>query len=220
MLSFYKKIKLLAPTTLATLCAATFSMQAQAQSTVTPANGFYGAVDGGLTLLESIKSKPSSILGEGKLEHNAGFNFGGAIGYKLDNYRLEGEFRYLRNKVKDTGKDGVPSLHTNNFAYLANAYYDFDQLSFENFRPYAGVGIGYARVTQSLRERGPEGSGKVAIQYDTFAYQVSPGIAYDINSNLSTSIAYKYLGTTKLNSDLSSYQSHSVNLGITYRVGV
>jgi len=210
----HKKFKIPAFTSLGTLCATVVPLLALAD--VTPVNGFYGAVDGGVTFLQKFND-----IDKQAIKHKTGFNAGSAIGYKLDDFRLEAEFRYLRNKVKDiedagTG-DGI-KVHSNNYAYMANGYYDFNELNFQNFHPVIGAGVGYSRVTLSSKGGGESGSGSFG--FNALAYQVMPGIAYDVNDQISANLSYRYLGTTKLKEIDTTYQSHSINLGLTYRFGV
>lgn len=248
MTSQYKKLKFLAPATLTALCAAMLPLSASAaaypdseqgaddthraseqtpatendysysyeptsaskynysygQDGVTRADGFYLTANGGVTFLHKmgVEGLP------GKFKNEVGFNVGAAIGQKIQNVRTEAEFRFLRNKVRSI------DAHVQNYAYMGNVYYDFDEFNVANLVPYIGAGLGYSRVTQTAKV----GNSKVSDGFNTFAYQVMPGIQYNINEVVSTNISYRYLGTTKAGNTGSSYQSHSLNLGLSSHI--
>ena len=209
----YKKSKIPSFTSMSALCATVMPLLAFAD--VAPVDGFYGSVDGGVTFLQKFND-----IDKQAIKHKTGFNAGGAFGYKLDDFRLEAEFRYLRNKVKGDIKDANTreelKVHFNNYAYMANGYYDFNEFTFQNFHPVIGAGVGYSRVTLSVADD----DGTISEGFNALAYQVMPGIAYDVNDQISANLSYRYLGTTKLKDIDTSYQSHSINLGLTYRLGV
>lgn len=186
-----------------TFMAAIFPFGAIAAMTdVKSTDGWYGSINGGLTFVQNTK------VDDFMIKNNPGFNLGVAMGLQTGNFRVEGELRYLRNngEVVDTS-----SFHWNTFPFMLNGYYDFNQLSYGNLHPFIGVGLGSAIVN----------IGGDNIQSDTgnvFAYQAMPGIAYDLNQNVSMDLSYRYLGTSHVFEGQSgTYQSHSINLGLRYR---
>lgn len=213
------KMKSFIPSTLTTLTAGLLSFQASA-FTPEAEDGFYVAGDGGLTLAHKIA----------ELKVKPGINFGGAVGYKLSNYRFEGEFRFLHNKqdlpLVEPNEAFLIRLNSHNhtYAYMGNAYYDFDFLSDKQVRPFLGVGLGYARVTNETKTTKLSAEGETSVttteRANTFAYQGIAGVAYDFTDNFSANVAYRYLGTSKVKfPGDGTFQSHSFNLGLSYRLG-
>lgn len=168
---------------------------------VTRADGLYATANGGVTFLGKMGLEEFSR----QLKNEVGFNVGVGIGQKTQNVRTEVEFRFLRNKVKSI------DAHVQNYAYMGNLYYDFDEFNIANLVPYIGAGLGYSRVTQTVKLE----NAKTSQGFNTFAYQVMPGIQYNISELVSTNISYRYLGTTQVGDTGSSYQSHSLNLGLS-----
>lgn len=90
---------------------------------------------------------------------------GAALGYRMGNFRIEGEYFYRNAAHDDTDvprtadydpstdtqfaivQDAVDDVLTHNF--FANLYYDFHSDS--KFTPYVGMGVGLASVTVEYR---------------------------------------------------------------------
>lgn len=77
---------------------------------------------------------------------------------------------------------------------MANVYFDFDTKT--AFMPYIGVGAGVAKVKGSVYEyqedyySADEFSGSKT-QYN-FAYQLTAGVGYKINDNMTLDVSYRY----------------------------
>ena len=93
----------------------------------------------------------------------SGILAGLAVGYRLGNFRAEGEYFYRGTNYDSTDnpypdgtqpgggyhiiQDAVDDVLSHNF--FANLYYDYHSDS--KFTPYVGVGIGLARVSVAYR---------------------------------------------------------------------
>jgi len=189
------------------LCWAT---AAHAMQSAQNANSFYGGAFGGLTILPDLTLSQSGF-GSADLETDAGFVFGGVIGYKWAfGLRAEGEISYRENDMDNIG--GVPvSGDLSSLTFMANGWYDFNTGT--PWIPYVGGGIGVASV--SVDSPGFDESDTV------FAYQFGGGIGYEVNTGIVLSADYRFLGTSDPSfpdpgfPDIEAeYYSHNIMIGI------
>ena len=142
---------------------------------------------------------------------------GVALGYRMGNFRIEGEYFY-RNAAHDgtdvprnadydpstlpqfeTVQDAVDDVLTHNF--FANLYYDFHSDS--KFTPYLGMGVGLASVT---------------VEYRTLWHRsgISQTKVFDNNQELNQKLAGTITGDrAKLSDLLFGYQALA---GVDYQV--
>ncbi len=202
--------------------------QAQAQ---TP--GWYIGLEGGWSHLDDISTSDGGTAFQ--LSPAEGFGVGGDLGYSFGRMRLEGEVSWRRNDAGSFGniidsRSGFPSVvppggenasgNINTLAFMGNVYYDF--LPLNQFHPYVGAGVGAARL--SLDSIGVAGFPLVDDSDVAFAYQGILGISYTINTNWSTSLDYRYFGTTgaHINDRFggrgfdADTGSHNIMLGIAF----
>jgi len=168
------------------LCFATIAQAAQSAKN---ANSIYAGVSGGISLVPDITATQAGVSSE--LETDAGFRFGGVIGYKWAfGLRGEGEISYVQNNNDQL--DGIPvDGDISGFAFMANAWYDIDTGT--NWIPYLGGGVGVARVSADVSFAGIE----IADDSDTvFAWQIGGGVGYEVSPGIVVSADYRYLATT------------------------
>ncbi len=120
------------------------------------------------------------------------------------------------------------------FTLMGNVFYDIEQLSFNHFTPFVGVGIGYAATNftkgynASIDPSVPPLEGQLilsildalggSVNDNLFAYQGTVGLSYDIKANASVDLSYRYLRTSPAkNINIIAYQANLVRLGFTYR---
>jgi opacity protein-like surface antigen len=187
---------------------------AQAATSAQNANSIYAGVLGGVTLVPDIAIKQLGTSQD--LEMDAGFNFGGVIGYKWAfGLRAEGEISYRRN---DNDKfAGVPiDGNVNALTFMGNAWYDFHTGT--AWLPYVGGGLGVARVAADASVLGIQ----IVDDNDTvFAWQVGGGIGYEVSPGIVVSADYRYLATTDpsmtdgggIDFD-AEYSSHNIMIGV------
>lgn len=194
---------------------------------VTHANPWYGNIYGGISFLGNVSETASNGSQVTKENHN-GYLWGFAVGYQMQNWRLEGQFGYVSNDAKDLRASGVIADvggDTKAYTYMLNGYYDFTN-AWRQFTPYLGIGLGAAHVKEDVKNNATPTQGYSG--NDTlFAYQVIAGIKYNFMPNWSANLEYRYLGTTKGDFDVTDtnggtgtlkerYHYNFVTLGLTY----
>jgi opacity protein-like surface antigen len=125
---------------------------------------------------------------------------------------LEGNFSH---PIKYSSEDYT--FNMKKYSLMGNVYFDY--LTCTPWTPYVGAGIGYAWL------KPVEHHGDVKI-FDksvyNFAWQVMAGVAYDINSNWTVDLGYKYadLGRVRKNDggmvNKLTLRDHEILLGIRY----
>ena len=186
-------------------------------------NGVYLAGQGGFTTFEL---EDGDIGGGNNIDSTqvVGFSVGGALGFKLGNFRLEGEIGYREYDPSDLEIAGVELDITGDLtvlSYLANLYFDFDNST--RFTPYIGGGVGAAKFSANNLVRG--GILNVDEEDTVFAYKVGGGLAFTMTPSLDLTFDYHYFGTAepeftnsltgaRFNPD---YHSHNIQGGLRFR---
>lgn len=193
------------------------------------AQGMYVSVDAGLAMSDDIDvTLPRDFPGaKFSFEFDTGAAFSGAIGYRMENFRVEGEVGYQKNDFDTTEISAfnfnLAELETdgdvNIVSFLANAYYDFPTGS--RFTPFisAGLGVAQVEVNDLFFPRIP--GGVTATEDDTvFAWQVGAGVSYAISSMLDLELKYRYFVTEdpEFEGDITfdGPTSHNVYLGMRF----
>ncbi|MBW2483983.1 MAG: porin family protein [Deltaproteobacteria bacterium] len=180
--------------------------------------GMYGSFNAGFAMpVDGDMTLPGT--GSVELEYDTSFTVGGAIGYMVENYRLEGEVAYQNNEVDsiegfslplDLGIGILNSMEVSVLTFLANGYYDFDTGS--AFTPLITAGLGFARIEGEMTVDGLSGD-----EDDTvFAYQLGVGAGYAVSETVSLDCKYRYLGTADPDFDGVEIEvaSHNITVGI------
>jgi len=208
------------------LAMALSSADASAQFLAMPSGpgAWYFGGEGGWTMLEN---GTGSAAGVGLTHrYDDGFNIGARAGYEWGPWRLEEEFNYRQNGIRNVSALGATFNTTGNrntYAFMTNLIYDF---TFGwPFSPHIGGGIGAVELHDGW---GIPGVGTIASSSNwVFGYQGIAGIRYNINPALAFDVDYRYLGTTdpKFGTNFggvkysSSYSSHSVLASLSVRFG-
>ena len=143
---------------------------------VNPVPGFYAGIMLGVNFApdidfnfkDSIRINPKDVIKvpvHGTVFYSSFGNLAGQLGYRCNHYRIEGEFVYNDNPIKELKLNGKTYNKISKFnsglgirgktdvaALMVNGFYDFytpGQLSY--FSPYVGVGIGYAKVMNEIK---------------------------------------------------------------------
>lgn len=188
----------------------------------------------------------------------SGILAGLAVGYRLGSFRVEGEYFYRgarynstdepgfpnadgtvwypssSSEYNDGAEDAVDNLMSHNV--FANLYYDYRTDS--KFTPYAGFGIGFARVSVQYRTRwyrnpngdeittikAPHGDPALnqrlaglltndeATMTDTlFGYQALAGVDYQVSEPLTIGLKFRYamFGEFEDESEYTRLRSHA-----------
>jgi len=159
------------------------------------ASGYYGSVNAGITFVSDsdVAYYEPFLIGVEEWEYDAGYNFGLAFGYMMENVRVEGEVSYGSNEVDSVDGISVPSgysIETSLLNFLVNGYYDIRTGS--ALTPYLTAGIGFSRVVADINL-----APIIDDEYDdtVFAYQVGAGVGYAMNETMTLDFMYRFLGT-------------------------
>jgi OmpA-OmpF porin, OOP family len=163
----------------------------------------------------------------------------GAIGKSFaSGLKLEGELSYRSNDyddIKATGTttvSGVTLTGTNvpvaltgdvtSISFMGNVVFDFAKD--EKFHPFLLAGVGGAQI--SINDAASGGTAFADDDDFVVAYQLGAGLNYDVSDEMMIGISYRFFGTPNpefTGSDGSTtfdmeYQSHSILLGITFKL--
>ena len=153
----------------------------------------------------------------------SGILAGLAVGYRLGNFRAEGEYFYRGTNYDSTDnpypdgtqpgggyhiiQDAVDDVLSHNF--FANLYYDYHSDS--KFTPYVGVGIGLARVSVAYRTLWQRSTNPDNITvFDTTGPEGAAG--RELNEQLAGALTYD---RARMSDTLFGYQ---VLAGVDYQV--
>ena len=202
-----------------TISTASISLLASACFTVACANEPYVGIYGGLQLLPSVTRDHTVDLGmptqkttQTKSDSKAGLNIGARVGLGVVPVRFELEFRHEES-------DGIFDFlgdagDIDNNTGLFNVYYDFGSA---RFKPYLGIGAGFARLTYAYDKLGQHFTKTVP------AFQGRAGFRYAFTPTWDGSFDYTYYRTGKAQyktkptiENRERYVSHHLVLGLAY----
>jgi outer membrane immunogenic protein len=176
------------------------------------AQGPYVGASGGLFIPHESDITITG-LGSANVEYDVGGGFNINAGYDFNGFRLDAEFGYKAADIdKISGPGGSVSVSGADItvlSYMVNGFYDFKINS--PVKPYLGVGIGI--LNGELDDNG------ISSDDTVFGYQVTAGIAYPMNKNLSFDLFYRLQGAPKdfdVDGTKLSYTSSNINLGLRY----
>ncbi len=213
------------------LSFAAFVISGSAQA-LNPVAGFYAGIflggswspnqDLNIISPTTLTSIPAS------LEYKVFGNLGGELGYRMDQFRVEGELLYnsatyhsftiaghtISSPKKSNGYRMKGS--TNTAAILLNGYYDAYYLwEQSDWVPYIGAGIGYANVQNKLDfyfNNVQIAGTKIADRTNTPIGQVIAGVNYFMDDFTAVGIDFRYFSTRKIDPFNTSVRSASLNL--------
>lgn len=162
---------------LLTMIVAAVFMSTSAQA----ADGkLYVSASGGLSLTNDLDLPGVNI------SFDPGFNVGGAVGYDMGRFRVEGEIRYHSADVDAVNGIPVPfSADLSALSFMANGYYDVEMAN-SPLTPYLGLGLGLVSSEIS--------AGASSTDEEDFGYQIMLGLGYDVAPNTILTAEYRYFG--------------------------
>jgi OOP family OmpA-OmpF porin len=186
---------------------------AQAQDTMSWANGFYvrgdagGAIGDAINFHDTNPNSPLALLApsRGSAETGTGSLFGGGIGYRLNPiFRGDVTLDYMSGMRANLVASGPTNTsfvfgsgNLDSLVGLGNAYVQLDGLlpgAFGAFQPYVDGGVGFARNhLATLSVNATPGNALNGSTTTNFAWGVGTGVAYPITPSLSLDFAYRYL---------------------------
>lgn len=199
-----------------------------------PVQGWYGGILLGANYTPSTNfsfpSNPSGLPVSGALNYGLMGDIGGQFGYRVNNFRMEGQFFYNNSPYKSLELNGVtifaPSVNTTGYrvegstdlgAVMFNGYYDFftDDTS-KSLIPYVGVGVGYAYVSNKFNLYYQEvaiDNAQIKSHVSTAAGEVIVGASYFLDDFTFFGLDARYFTTVTKSSPLDARaQVYSLNL--------
>ncbi len=141
----------------------------------------YFSAGGGLSLTDDLDFPGLNF------SFDPGFNVGGALGYDMGQFRVEGEIRYSSVDLDEV--NGVPtpiSVDLSALTFMVNGYYDHE-MGNSPVTPYIGAGLG---LVSSEIDAGAFGSS----DEEDFGYQFMVGLGFDITQTVILTAEYRFLG--------------------------
>lgn len=130
---------------------------------------------------------------DGSVTPATGFNGNAAIGYYMDQWRLEAEANYRNKKDTPFWNNGVLVTdfgYVSQFSVMANVYYDMP-ICVEWCGFFLGAGVGCAFSEIVVKER------LKAFEHDArFAAQVMAGSFYNVTKCVAFTLMYRLFATT------------------------
>ena len=206
----------------------------------TPINGWYSSLFGGANYLFDNIHVIKHDFERTRASYDFGYVAGGRLGFQNSLIRYEAEVTYLNADIKRFRINDIPQRRVRGDANavfgMANVYYDFPDMV-PAISPFLGVGLGYGWVEGRLgscnvchphhplhhllhpfhhpfdhhRPIDHHGSSSV------FAYQTTFGFTYNFEENYALNIAYRYIGTTRVDALGKVFQANLGTVGIIYR---
>jgi opacity protein-like surface antigen len=201
------------------LIACSFLLTANAYS----ADGLYISADAGLAILSDADATDPSQPGiTATMGYDAGVSFLAALGYKMQNFRCEGEIGYQINdfdKQSAFGMDLDLAGDQTALSFLANVYYDIPTNS--RFTPFITAGVGVVKVDiNDLRYPASTWQEPYNDDDTVLAGQLGAGVAFAMNDYFSIDLKYRFFMADDLefsdNSTLDGPLSHNFYFGLRY----
>ena len=207
----------------------------------TPAEGLYAGFIAGLSYSPNVSfyvTDPftgTGITSLGTLNHKIGGDGGAQIGYRICNFRLEGElmlnvapFSQLTLAGTTIKRHVTPIIpirmggQTVFGAGFFNAYFDiYDEENDPTFVPYVGLGVGYSYLRTNLRLTIPyvyvnSVSSSLRDSETTPMGQIILGTSYYFSDVASLGMDYRYMTTKSINFFNTRLQAHTLNFVFNY----
>lgn len=192
-----------------------------------PCNNWYVAGSGSVAWHNALKFQENAA--SLSVNYKTGWGAAASVGYLFDmcngwDLRLEGEFVYRRNNLKNVTFtvpgifSGTGSIHGHNqdAAIMANLIADMGLFCDWSF--YLGGGIGASFNKLSATVFGVNGSRSQTL----FAWQFLTGLSYCICQDVSLTVGYRLFGTTKSDLAIAGIRAHhspltqSVDIGLRF----
>jgi len=154
------------------------------------ATGWYGGANVGVAMM-SDSNLDMTLSGfpplSAELSYDTGYTVGGAVGYMMEKFRVEGELSYQKNDIDSLSAYGQSESLNGDisaFTFLANGYFDF--ATGGPLTPYITAGIGYSKVEVDFEGETEDDN--------LFTYQIGVGVGYAMSDATTLDLRYRYLG--------------------------
>jgi outer membrane protein OmpA-like peptidoglycan-associated protein/opacity protein-like surface antigen len=205
-------------------------------------DAWYVGVEGGAMLVEDIKFDIGPLVEAGQVDHKAGWDVGGTVGYDLGVFRLEAEVGYRKASVSGyrsttttpfvtgagttalagPGDYGYAGGNSSALSFMVNGLWDFGDDN--GVQGFVGPGLGVARVKEKI---GLNTNGNFLDDSDTVvAWQAIAGVRAPLSDNIDVSLKYRFFNApgvelvdTLGRSVHERFRSHSIMGGLTFNFG-
>ena len=185
-----------------------------------PIDGLYSVAFGGLARLPNNIDNNIDNVYASQAQFNSGFNAGGAIGYKQAFWRYEAEVTYIKADLNNIQINQVAYDNPSAIGYsqgligLLNAYLDLPYKQATLLQPFIGAGLGYGWIQTNINVQTYINT---VLNNNSFAYQGTAGLSFHFSENYGLSVAYRYVGTTHINTIGNTFQAHLLTGSAIYR---
>ncbi len=200
-------------------------------------DSWYVGVGAGAMLVEDLDLDIGTVNNAGSLDHRAGYDFEGTVGYDFGGFRAEVEVGYREADIK-SGRFTTPGIpnsangagsftgstalngDTNALSFMVNGMLDFGDD--DGLQGFVGGGAGVARVSVE-----PVFAGPFIDDSDTgFAWQAIAGVRAPLSTNWDVGLKYRFFNVDNVDlvdqagRDVSTrFRSHSILGTLTYNFG-
>ncbi len=155
----------------------------------------YVSVSAGLGLLNNSDGTRAVGSRNDAIEYNTGVPIGVAVGYKVDEFRVEGAIGYQSHSI-DRAWDGsamvaVTDSDISIWSFMANGYYDIS-IKDSSVSPYLTAGLGFASID------GNHGGSSST----EFAWQLGAGVGIKASENVVVDLGYRYFKTADVSAEI------------------
>jgi OOP family OmpA-OmpF porin len=183
------------------------------------ATGWYGSVNAGVGIVpdgDLSLTIPGFGSETAELSYDTGFTVGGAVGYMMENFRVEGEISYQTNDMDSLSAYGVSIPFDGDISaltFLVNGYMDF--ATGGPLTPYITGGLGYSNVDATIEGESNDDN--------LFTYQLGVGVGYAMSERMTLDLRYRYLGfedyeysEAGIGSLSAEVSSHNITAGLRF----
>ncbi|KTD99385.1 outer membrane protein, partial [Sphingopyxis sp. H012] len=201
-------------------------------------NSWYVGVGAGAMLVEDLDLDIGTFNNAGSLDHRAGYDVEGTVGYDFGGFRAEVEVGFREADIK-SGRFATPGIpqsvngagalatgsfdlagDTNALSFMVNGMLDFGDD--DGLQGFVGGGAGVARVSVE-----PVFAGNFLDDSDTgFAWQAIAGVRAPLTDSIDVGLKYRFFNADKIDlvdqrgRDVSTrFRSHSILGTLTFNFG-
>ena len=146
------------------------------------------------------------------LENDNGYGWGGAVGWTINQFRVEGEITTQKTDLDAIGITGSANVGLGSgdvrmTTYMVNGYFDIPVNDVFGF--YLTGGLGYGTTTVSIYNVDGDDSG--------LAWKGGAGIFYAINSNMTVDLGWEYVSMDDADLDVTVSDLYTNNIVAAFR---
>ena len=149
-----------------------------------------------------------------KLDNDNGYGWGGAVGYAVKQFRIEGEITTQKTDIDAIGISGTNagvaygSGDVRMTTYMVNGYFDIPVSNGFGFYLTGGLGYGTASITTSNLVDGDDSG---------FAWKGGAGMFYNFNDNMAVDLGWEYVSMSDADLDVDVTDLYTNNIVATFR---